>query len=238
MKKQNKQAGEFQEDEACGEQPVLLPSNATNECKTIPVQMVQKLADMLIDTKAAKEEAVRESERYRKENADLARRLEQSEWEKEQIRAECQAIKRASAVYLAERLAPSPPQQAAESPGMPDGTESAEAPLSEMEGKINRAIAVMQEEKIFKFAYDYVWVMLVMNQTAGMPHFESTPSFHCFLGRIGVKEMPTLASLKKKATTARRLHPGWTFADTADVNETRRRNNVASRFLSLVRKAA
>ena len=132
MKKQNKQAGEFQEGEACGEQPVLLPSNATNECRTIPVQMVQKLADMLIDTKAAKEEAVRESERYRKENADLARRLEQSEWEKEQIRAECQAIKRASAVYLAERLAPSPPQQAAESPGMPDGTESAEAPLSEM----------------------------------------------------------------------------------------------------------
>ena len=238
MKKQSKQAGEFQEGEACGEQPVLLPSNATNECRTIPVQMVQKLADMLIDTKAAKEEAVRESERYRKENADLARRLEQSEWEKEQIRAECQAIKRASAVYLAERLAPSPPQQAAESPGMPDGTETAEAPLSEMEAKINPAIAVMQEEKIFKFAYDYVWVMLVMNQTAGMPHFESTPSFHCFLGRIGVKEMPTLASLKKKAATARRLHPGWTFADTADVNETRRRNNVASRFLSLVRKAA
>lgn len=111
-------------------------------------------------------------------------------------------------------------------------------PCDTVERKIASAIVAMQEEGIFKHAYDYVWLMLVMNQTRGLPHFDSTPSFHGFLTRIGVKETPTLASLKKKASAAYRQHPSWTFADTADANETRRRNNVASRFLSIVRKAA
>ncbi len=111
-------------------------------------------------------------------------------------------------------------------------------PCDAVERKISAAITTMQGEGIFKHAYDYVWLMLVMNQTRELPHFDSTPSFHGFLGRIGVKEMPTLASLKKKAATAHRQHPSWTFTDTIDANETRRRNNVASRFLSLVRKGS
>lgn len=109
-------------------------------------------------------------------------------------------------------------------------------PSLTLDEKIRNAIGTMQEEGIFKYAYDYVWVMLVMNQTHELPHFDSTPSFHCFLFRIGVKDLPTLASLKKKTATACRQHPSWTFTDTADTNETRRRNNVASRFLSLIRK--
>lgn len=120
---------------------------------------------------------------------------------------------------------------------LPSSSETVPACVT-LDEKIRRAIAAMQAEGIFKYAYDYVWVMLVMNQTSGLPHFDSTPSFHCFLLRIGVNGLPTLASLKKKAATACRQHPGWTFTDTADANETRRRNNVASRFLSLVRKGA
>ena len=120
---------------------------------------------------------------------------------------------------------------------LPSSSEAVPACVT-FDEKIRRAITVMQAEGIFKYAYDYVWVMLVMNQTSGLLHFDSTPSFHCFLLRIGVNGLPTLASLKKKAATACRQHPGWTFTDTADANETRRRNNVASRFLSLVRKGA
>lgn len=104
------------------------------------------------------------------------------------------------------------------------------------DGRILHAVSVMQQEGIFKHAYDYAWVMLVMNQTRELPHFDSIPSFHIYLSGIGIKNLPSLSSVTKKVCTARREHPGWTFADTADANETRRRNNVASRFLSLVRK--
>ena len=54
--------------------------------------------------------------------------------------------------------------------------------------------------------------------------------------RIGVANLPSLSSVEKKTAMACRQHPAWTFTDTADTNETRRRNNVASRFLCLVRK--
>lgn len=102
--------------------------------------------------------------------------------------------------------------------------------------RILHAVSVMQQEGMFKHAYDYAWVMLVMNQTRELPHFDSIPSFCSYLSSIGIESLPSLSSVTKKAGVARREHPGWTFADTADANETRRRNNVASRFLSLVRK--
>ena len=111
-------------------------------------------------------------------------------------------------------------------------------PCDAAERKIAAAIAVMQEEGIFKHAYDYAWIMLVMNQNGGLPHFDSVSSYHTFLVHIGVTDLPSLSSVEKKAATACRQHPSWTFTDTADTNETRRRNNVASRFLSLVRKGA
>ena len=105
-----------------------------------------------------------------------------------------------------------------------------------LDEKIRAAIAAMQEEKLFRHAYDYAWIMLVMNQNGGLPHFDSVSSYHTFLVRIGVADLPSLSSVEKKAATACRQHPSWTFTDTADTNETRRRNNVASRFLCLVRK--
>lgn len=105
-----------------------------------------------------------------------------------------------------------------------------------LDEKIRAAIAAMQAEKLFRHAYDYAWIMLVMNQNGGLPHFDSVSSYHTFLVRIGVADLPSLSSVEKKAATACRQHPSWTFTDTADTNETRRRNNVASRFLSLVRK--
>ena len=109
-------------------------------------------------------------------------------------------------------------------------------PSLTLDEKIRAAIAAMQAEKLFRHAYDYAWIMLVMNQNGGLPHFDSVSSYHTFLVRIGVADLPSLSSVEKKAATACRQHPAWTFTDTADTNETRRRNNVASRFLSLVRK--
>lgn len=201
------------------------------------MQMLQRMADMLLEAKKAKAEAERKSECYRKENADLARRLEQSELENEHIRAECRAIQRASAVYLSERLNPvAHPVVSPSAPSAPVGTKKEKEPLSALETKISRAITVMQQEDLFKRAYDYVWVMLVMNQTDGLPHFDSPSSFHSYLLHIGVANIPSVPTLKKKAAVARCAHPSWKFSDTADVNETRRRNNVASRFLSLFRK--
>ena len=118
---------------------------------------------------------------------------------------------------------------------LPPSTETMPACVT-LDEKIRAAIAAMQAEKLFRHAYDYAWIMLVMNQNGGLPHFDSVSSYHTFLVRIGVADLPSLSSVEKKAATACRQHPAWTFTDTADTNETRRRNNVASRFLSLVRK--
>lgn len=186
----------------------------------------EELSRMRVESERKDAAYAEEISRMRAENSQLSERLKQ-------FLAGYQIISD-SAASLARRYIPGGQQENLPAV-LPKHSETTPACLT-LDEKIRNAIGTMQEEGIFKHAYDYVWVMLVMNQTRELPHFDSTPSFHCFLVRIGVKNLPTLASLKKKTATACRQHPSWTFTDTADTNETRRRNNVASRFLSLVRK--
>lgn len=117
--------------------------------------------------------------------------------------------------------------------------ENAEEPPAEtVEDKIRRAIRTMREEKTLKRAYDYLWVMLVMNQTAGLPNFTSAHSFLTYLRQhAGIHDgLPCESSLHKKWEETHGTHPFWKFTDTKDTRETIRRNNVGNRFLSLIRK--
>ena len=105
------------------------------------------------------------------------------------------------------------------------------------ENRIRSALQVMELEKVLKYGYDYAWVMLIMNDTVELPHFKSVQSFLEYLHQtLGLDKLPSESSLSKKVGATRGRHPGWIFTDVDDARERTRRNNVASRFLSLFRK--
>ena len=119
--------------------------------------------------------------------------------------------------------------------GMVENTN--DVPLSPDE-RIKRALDVMKEENVIKNSYDYAFVMQIMKETDELPNFDSPQSFLTYLKDLGMKELPSEDSLKKKISAKFGKHPSWTFTDSKgkDATEAKRRNNVASRFLSIYRK--
>ena len=116
--------------------------------------------------------------------------------------------------------------------------ENAEEPPAEtIEDKIRHAIRTMQKEGVLKHRYDYLWMMLVLNDTDELPHFGNPNSFLQYLRtNIGLDGLPSESSLQKKYGETLGHCPDWTFRDTDDTPEVNRRNNVGKRFLSLLRK--
>lgn len=104
--------------------------------------------------------------------------------------------------------------------------------------QIKKVIEEMKNEKIIKRSYDYAFVMRIMNETQGLPHFDSPNSFLTYLKSLGFDDLPSEDSLKKKSSATFGKHPSWEFTDKKgkDTTEAKRRNNVASRFLSIYRK--
>ena len=103
-----------------------------------------------------------------------------------------------------------------------------------MERIIGYAAKTMRAEGELKHLYDYTWLMLLMNETDGLPSFDTPTSYVDYMKQCGVKSMPTRSNISKYYDKARGEFPNWTFAD-ADGQEAKRRNNVAKRFLNLVR---
>ena len=119
--------------------------------------------------------------------------------------------------------------------GSPLPAEKEEEPLDE-DRRIRQAILLMREEKILKHKYDLVFVMQAMNETDRLKNFDSPQSFLNYISGLGVDDIPSADSLKKKFGEIRGRHPSWSFSDTKDATETKRRNNVATRFLSIYYK--
>ena len=124
-----------------------------------------------------------------------------------------------------------PVQAAEEEPAAALG----EASLPE---RIRHAVEVMQGEQVLRYKYDYAWLKLIMDSTEALPSFRSAQSFVDYLTELGVAGVPSESSISRYMDLARGQHPAWTFSDTADERECHRRNMVASRFLSLVRKGS
>lgn len=110
--------------------------------------------------------------------------------------------------------------------------------LSSTEKQIKTAVMIMRNEKVFKHLYDYAYLMKVMNETDDMPNFNSPKSFLDYITDLGITDLPSEDSIKKKVNATFDKHPSWTFTDTKgkDANEAKRRNAVGSRFLSICRK--
>lgn len=103
-----------------------------------------------------------------------------------------------------------------------------------MQQRIKNCIYEMTAEGTLKHLYDYTWVMMVMNETDGMPRFDTPTSFVDYMKQSGVKSIPTRSNITKYYDKARGKFPNWTFPD-ADGKEATRRNNVAKRFINLMR---
>lgn len=103
------------------------------------------------------------------------------------------------------------------------------------EQRVKACIDTLVKEKVLKNLYDYTWVMETMNQTKGMPHFNTPASFITYLTTIGIERRPSEDTINKKQNVYSGTFPEWQFTD-CDHTEATRRINVGRRFLSLYRK--
>ena len=99
---------------------------------------------------------------------------------------------------------------------------------------IKEVIQQLKAEKVIAHLYDYTWVMLAMNDTKGLPSFDSPQSFLTFLNTLGLDNLPSESSIKKKNEKVVGVFPDLIFID-ADKTEGDRRVNVGKRFLNLYR---
>ena len=101
--------------------------------------------------------------------------------------------------------------------------------------RVLQCIRLMNEEGTLKHLYDYTWLMEVMNQTKGLPSFDTPGSFIAYLRNHGIKRLPSEDSINKKQNVFTGTFPDWVFTD-CDTTEATRRINAGKRFLSLFRK--
>ena len=97
-----------------------------------------------------------------------------------------------------------------------------------------QSIEILKQQ--LKNLYDYTWVMEVMNQTDGMPYFNTPASFIAYLKAAGVERLPSEDSINKKQNTFTGSFPDWMFTD-CDAMEAKRRINVGKRFLNIFKSA-
>ena len=103
--------------------------------------------------------------------------------------------------------------------------------------RIRTCVDKLLEEKVMVHLYDYTWVMEVMNQTDGLPHFNTPQSFINYMNDLGIEKMPSDSTINKKQNVFSGSFPDWKFTD-CDSTEANRRINVAKRFLNIYRKLA
>ena len=109
---------------------------------------------------------------------------------------------------------------------------------NDINSRVCQAVDLLQKEKVIKHAFDYKWIMEVINQgkLKELGKFDNPNSFREYLIGIGVENLPSRGTLYNRKWECRGEYPNLTFTDTDDPTEVLRRNNVGSRFLSAVIK--
>lgn len=107
-----------------------------------------------------------------------------------------------------------------------------------VEERVKRAMEIVIAEGVIKNAYDHTFVFLLMKQNSEMPDFISAQSYLDYMKGLGFVNFPSKDTIEKKVSATLGSYPSWTFIDSKgmDAAETRRRNNVATRFFSAFRK--
>ena len=109
---------------------------------------------------------------------------------------------------------------------------------SDINSRVCQAVEILQKEKAIKHAYDYKWILEVINKglIKGLNRFDNPNSFREYLIDVGVKNVPSRGTLYNREWECKGEYPNLSFTDTDDPTETLRRNNVGRRFLSVVNK--
>lgn len=97
--------------------------------------------------------------------------------------------------------------------------------------RIIKAVNILKVEGALKNLYDYTFVMQLMNETEGMPHYDTPQSFLKHFAQLGIAPLPDVSSINRIFSKMVGKFPNWTFVNK-DKTETVRRNNVGRRFLN------
>lgn len=115
-----------------------------------------------------------------------------------------------------------------------DPAEKREAEPEEMfsdDERIIKAVNILKVEGVLKHMYDYTFVMQLMNETEGMPHYDTPQSFLKHFAQLGIAPLPDVSSINRIFSKMVGKFPNWTFVGK-DKTETVRRNNVGRRYLN------
>lgn len=115
-----------------------------------------------------------------------------------------------------------------------DPAEKHEAEPEEMfsdDERIIKAVNILKVEGVLKHMYDYTFVMQLMNETEGMPHYDTPQSFLKHFAQLGIAPLPDVSSINRIFSKMVGKFPNWTFVNK-DKTETVRRNNVGRRYLN------
>ena len=96
------------------------------------------------------------------------------------------------------------------------------------------AIAELQKRNVIRFASDYAFIMMLINQ-GGIDKklFYTSPlDYIAYLQHIGASYIPGKSRIYLMLGLTSGKYPEWTFVDNPGSGETIRRNNVARQFLS------
>ena len=96
------------------------------------------------------------------------------------------------------------------------------------------AIQTLRNNHVFRFGYDYTWVMMAINEGLidDYERFRSPQAFLDYLYEIGIDKLPTRYSLSLAYSKTLNSYPEWTFIDVENASETLRRKNVVKQFMS------
>ena len=101
------------------------------------------------------------------------------------------------------------------------------------------AINELRNRNVLRRAYDYTYIMLVINQENIDRHlfFASPQDYIDYLSMFDVDRIPGKTSIYDMMSCTRGEFPNWQFSDRSDNVEALRRNNVAKQFLSAYYRA-
>lgn len=101
------------------------------------------------------------------------------------------------------------------------------------------AINELRDRHVLRRAYDYTYIMLVINQENIDRHlfFASPQDYIDYLSMLDVDRIPGKTSIYDMMSCTRGEYPNWQFSDRSDKVETLRRNNIAKQFLSAYYRA-
>lgn len=97
--------------------------------------------------------------------------------------------------------------------------------------RIIKAVNILKVEGVLKHMYDYTFVMQLMNETEGMPHYDTPQSFLKHFAQLGIAPLPDVSSINRIFSKMVGKFPNWTFVGK-DKTETVRRNNVGRQYLN------